>query len=44
MATKYDDIIKLRGGKASYNIENEKKASGYLSFPMSSLITYYVPY
>lgn len=24
MATKYNDIIKLRGGKAAYNIENEK--------------------
>lgn len=25
MATKYDDIIKLRGGKAAYNIEDEKQ-------------------
>lgn len=25
MATKYDDIIKLRGGKAAYDIAEEKK-------------------
>ena len=25
MATKYDDIIKLRGGKAAYDIAEEKR-------------------
>ena len=25
MATKYNDIIKLRGGKAAYDIAEEKK-------------------
>ena len=27
MATKYDDIIKLRGGKAAYDIAEEKKGT-----------------
>lgn len=31
MATKYDDIIKLRGGKAAYNIAEEKKGE-WISF------------
>ena len=31
MATKYDDIIKLRGGKAAYDIAEEKKGE-WVSF------------
>ncbi len=44
MATKYDDIIKLRGAKPLTTLKMKKKASGYLSFPTSSLTTYYVLY
>lgn len=28
MAIKYDDIIKLRGGKAAYDIAEEKRENG----------------
>ena len=31
MATKYDDIIKLRGGKAAYDIAEEKQGE-WISF------------
>lgn len=36
MATKYDDIIKLRGGKAAYDIAEEKGENGCRSSPMSN--------
>lgn len=44
MATKYDDIIKLRGGKAAYVIADEKRENGHRLFPMNSLIAFYEPY
>lgn len=39
MATKYNDIIKLRGGKAAYDIAEEKRVNGFRSSPMNNLTT-----
>lgn len=36
MATKYDDIIKLRGGKAAYDIAEEKRGEWVSFIPMSN--------
>ena len=40
MATKYDDIVKLRGGKAAYVIADEKMENGLRSFLTNSLIVF----
>lgn len=39
MATKYNDIIKLRGGKAAYDIAEEKKGEWVSFIPMNNLTT-----
>ena len=36
MATKYDDIIKLRGGKAAYDIAEEKRGEWVSFIPNGS--------